>query len=269
MKSPLFNWTMAGLVACTMSAQAQTGVSVMAAGSLKDALTEVAAQVQAQSGVALNLTFGPSGLLRQRLETSTDAAAQSVSLFVSADTDHPQKLVQGGGWQAVQVVLQNRMCVLANENVKTGEVLGLLLETSTRVGISTPKADPAGDYAWALFGKADALRPGATNILREKAQQLTGGPQSAQAPAGRNPYAWVMSQGSVDVFVTYCTNAKSAQKDTPALKIMAMPEALQVSAAYGMTMRTNASTAAQRFAQTLLQAQAQAVFAKYGFSPAP
>jgi len=166
------------------------------------------------------------------------------------------------------VVLQNRMCVLANENVNTGDVLNLLLDPSTRVGISTPKADPAGDYAWALFGKAEALRVGATQVLREKAQQLTGGPQSAQAPSGRNPYAWVMSQGNVDVFVTYCTNAKSAQKDTPALKIMAIPQALQVSASYGMTLRANASSAAQQFAQALMQADAQAIFARYGFSSA-
>lgn len=264
------NWRISTLIlACAVSLQARAqGVSVMAAGSLKDALTEVAAQFEARSGTRVSLTFGPSGLLRQRLEQgSADASAQAVSLFISADTDHPQKLAQAGGWQAPQVVLQNRMCVLANENVKPNpDVLAMLLDPALRVGISTPKSDPAGDYAWTLFGKAQAVRAGATQILRDKALQLTGGPQSPQAPAGRNPYAWVMSQGMADVFVTYCTNANSARRDTPGLQILPVPDVLQVTAAYGMTLRSNAPAAAQQLAQALLQADAQAVFAKYGFA---
>lgn len=257
------------LLSWSMLSQAQT-LSVISAGSLKDALSEVAAHHQQRTGVGVSLTFGPSGLLRQRLEqAAADPLAQGVALFISADMDHPRKLNQAGGWQPVQVLVQNRLCVLANPEVQGRDVLALLLDERTRVGMSTPKADPAGDYAWAMFGKAESLQTGATQRLRDKALQLTGGPQSAQAPSGRNPYAWVMSQGQVDVFVTYCTNAKAALQDTPSLHILPVPQALQVSASYGMTLRTGASVEAQQFAQSLLQSQAQAVFAKYGFSSAP
>lgn len=267
-------------------------VALMAAGSLKEALTDFAAAYQAQTGVTLSMTFGPSGLLRQRLQTPDDAAAASVSLFISADMAHPEKLAQTRGWQPVQTVLQNRLCVLALESVgQTSDVLSLLLDPAVRVGISTPQADPAGDYAWALFGKADALQAGSTQVLRGKALPLTGGPQSPQAPAGRNPYAWVMQQGGADVFVTYCTNAQSARRDWPALKVLAVPEALQVSARYGMTWRFGPSGgsqdahklvpndatpdasnahpkrhATQALALALMQADAQAVFARYGFA---
>ena len=86
-----------------------------------------------------------------------------------------------------------------------------MLDPKTRLGTSTPKSDPSGDYAFELFGKAEALTSGAKNALEAKALQLTGGPNSAKAPEGRNLYAWVMESDKADVFLTYCTNAVLAR----------------------------------------------------------
>ena len=102
--------------------------------------------------------------------------------------------------------------------------------------------------------------------LETKALQLTGGAQSAQAPAGRNTYAWVMEQNRADVFLTYCTNAVAARAEVPSLQVVAVPEALQVGAAYGLTVRAGASAHAQAFAQAVLQPPAQAVFRRLGFA---
>lgn len=245
-------------------------VSVLAAGSLKDALLEVAALYQARTGTVVQLGFGPSGLLRQRLQAQDDTAAQGVTVFISADMGHPQALAQTGAWQSPQRLLQNRLCVLAQGGLKRGpDLLAQLLDPALRLGISTPQSDPAGDYAWAMFGRADALQAGATQVLRSKAQALTGGPQSPPAPAGRNAYAWVMGQGMVDVFVTYCTNAQSAARENPALQIWPVPEALAVNASYGLTLRRPAPQAAQQWRDFLSQAPAQAVFEAYGFSVPP
>ena len=117
-----------------------------------------------------------------------------------------------------------------------------------------------------MFQKADALQPGATARLEAKALQLTGGAQSAQAPAGRNTYAWVMEQNRADVFLTYCTNAVAARAEVPSLQVVAVPEALQVGAAYGLTVRAGAPAQAQAFAQAVLQPPAQAVFRRLGFA---
>ena len=57
-------------------------------------------------------------------------------------------------------------------------------------------------------------------ILGGKALQLTGGPTSARAPAGINQYAWVMSNGKADLFLTYCTNAVLAKRELMGLKIV-------------------------------------------------
>ena len=238
-------------------------VQVYAAGSLRDALIEIARDHEARTGQKVVLTFAASGLLRERIEQGAPA-----QVFASADTKHPQRLANQGQWQAPVVFTRNTLCALAQGTVAvtSDTLLGTMLQPQVRLGISTPKADPAGDYAWALFQKADALQPGATVRLETKALQLTGGAQSAQAPAGRNSYAWVMEQNRADVFLTYCTNAVAARAEVPSLQVVAVPEALQVGAAYGLTVRAGAPAQAQAFAQAVLQPPAQAVFRRLGFA---
>ena len=238
-------------------------VQVYAAGSLRDALTEIARDHEARTGQKVVLTFAASGLLRERIEQGAPA-----QVFASADTKHPQRLANQGQWQAPVVFTRNTLCALAQGTVAVtpDTLLSTMLQPQVRLGISTPKADPAGDYAWALFQKADALQPGATARLEAKALQLTGGAQSAQAPAGRNTYAWVMEQNRADVFLTYCTNAVAARAEVPSLQVVAVPEALQVGAAYGLTVRAGAPAQAQAFAQAVLQPPAQAVLRRLGFA---
>ena len=238
-------------------------VQVYAAGSLRDALTEIARDHEARTGQKVVLTFAASGLLRERIEQGAHA-----QVFASADTKHPQRLANQGQWQAPVVFTRNTLCALAQGAVAvtSDTLLSTMLQPQVRLGISTPKADPAGDYAWALFQKAEALQPGATARLEAKALQLTGGANSAQAPAGRNTYAWVMEQNRADVFLTYCTNAVAARAEVPSLQVVAVPEALQVGAAYGLTVRAGAPAQAQAFAQAVLQPPAQAVFRRLGFA---
>lgn len=238
-------------------------VQVYAAGSLRDALTEIARDHEARTGQKVVLTFAASGLLRERIEQGAPA-----QVFASADTKHPQRLANQGQWQAPVVFTRNTLCALAQGTVAvtSDTLLSTILQPQVRLGISTPKADPAGDYAWALFQKADALQPGATARMEAKALQLTGGANSAQAPAGRNTYAWVMEQNRADVFLTYCTNAVAARAEVPSLQVVAVPEALQVGAAYGLTVRAGAPAQAQAFAQAVLQPPAQAVLRRLGFA---
>jgi hypothetical protein len=59
----------------------------------------------------------------------------------------------------------------------------------------------------------------------------------------------------------------AAQKDVPRLKIVAVPDTLQVGAAYGLTVRVGAPAPAADFAQALLAPSAQAALARLGFSP--
>jgi molybdate transport system substrate-binding protein len=159
------------------------------------------------------------------------------------------------------------MCALAAPGVAASPdtLLDAMLRPDVRLGTSTPKADPSGDYAWALFRRAGMLRAGAQAVLEAKALQLTGGADSPKPPSGRGTYAWVMDQGQADVFLTYCTNAVAAQREVPRLKIVAVPEALQVSARYGLTSRSGADAGAAQLAQFILSPTAQAILRSHGF----
>ena len=237
-------------------------VQVYAAGSLREAFTAIASEHEARTGQKIVLTFGASGLLRERIEKGEPA-----QVFASADTDHPRRLAEQGGWQPPVVFTRNALCALTSDKLAAtpATLLATMLQPSVRVGISTPKADPAGDYAWALFGKADALQSGATARLQAKALKLTGGADSPKPPSGRGTYAWVMDQSQADVFLTYCTNAVSAQKEVPRLRIVEIPPELQVGAAYGVTVRIGAPQTADAFLRALLAPPAQAVFNRFGF----
>ena len=82
-------------------------VQVYAAGSLREAFTEIARDHEARTGQKVALTFGASGLLRERIEKGEPA-----QVFASADPDHPQRLAARGGWQAPVVFTRNALCAL-------------------------------------------------------------------------------------------------------------------------------------------------------------
>jgi molybdate transport system substrate-binding protein len=243
-------------------AQAQlSSVQLYSAGSLRGALTEAAQQFEAQTGANVALTFGASGLLRERIEKGEPA-----QVFASADMDHPLRLARAGGWKAPIVFALNQMCVLAAPSVKVtpDTLLDTLLRPEVRVGTSTPKADPAGDYAWELFRRADKLRPGAFALLDAKALKLTGGADAPKSPSSGNTYARIMSGGQADVFVTYCTNAVAVQLEAPTLQIISVPPDLQVAARYSLTAREG-DAAAARLVHYLLSPASQAVLRQHAF----
>ncbi|MEZ5477465.1 MAG: molybdate ABC transporter substrate-binding protein [Thiolinea sp.] len=162
------------------------------------------------------------------------------------------------------------MCALAQPEVEVSSdnLLAVLLDEKIRLGTSTPKADPSGDYAWELFGKAEDVQAGSFKQLSEKALQLTGGPDSAKPPEGRNNYGWVMGEKQADVFLTYCTNAVLARKEVPELKIIKLPEALSVGADYGLLVRKGAADKAWQLAMYILSPNGQKILKDYGFDAA-
>ena len=239
-------------------------LNLYAAGSLKAALTDVArAYETAKPGTKVVTEFAASGLLRERIEKGEPA-----HLFASADTGHPLKLVEAGkAGGPVRLFARNELCGLARPGLALGTstLLDVMLDPAVKLGVSTPKADPAGDYAVKLFEKADQVSAGARDRLRAKALQLTGGPTSPKAPDGRNLYAWVMSSGQADVFLTYCTNAVLARRETADLQIVATPPALAVGAEYGMVIVNGAPGGAAQLADFIAGSAGQAIMARYGF----
>ena len=246
-------------------AGAQDTVRLYAAGSLRAAIGEIAAVYEAAGQAKVAATFGASGLLRGRIEKG-----EAADVFASADIGNPRRLEAAGRAGAVRTFARNQLCALASPAAaaSTENVLERMLDPRVRLGTSTPKADPSGDYAWELFRKADALRPGAFAALSAKARQLVGGPDSPLPPGNRSVYGWMMEKGEADLFLTYCTNARQARSELPRLEVVALPGALAVGAEYGIAVVSGAGPAAQRFVDFILSPTGQEILERHGFGRA-
>jgi molybdate transport system substrate-binding protein len=244
------------------SVSASESVMLYAAGSLKDALTQVVSAYEQNYRIPVNTKFGPSGLLRKAIEEG-----DAPDIFASANMNHPEALADAGWGGPVVLFARNQLCALSQPGVKvtTDTLLTVLLDENIRVGTSTPKADPSGDYAWELFKKADSIKQGSFDTLSGKALQLTGGPDSQKAPEGKNLYGWIVSDDQADVFLTYSTNAVMAKKQFENLKIIQIQPDLTVGADYGLIVKDGASMSAWRLAMFILSQEGRKILAEYGF----
>ncbi len=109
-------------------------------------------------------------VLLARVDAMTTRFAESVGEYASG---------------AVRRFARNEMCALVAPalDVTPATLVDRLLDPAVRLGTSTPKADPSGDYAWLVFERIEQQgRKGAFQQLAAKALQLTGGPNSPPPP---------------------------------------------------------------------------------------
>jgi ABC-type molybdate transport system substrate-binding protein len=182
--------------------------------------------------------------------------------------EHPQGLASAGKSGPVTMFARNRLCALVKPglSVDSASLLDRMLDPAVKLGTSTPKADPSGDYAFEVFARADKLKSGSRATLEKKALLLTGAANSAPPPKGRNVYGWHVAEGRADIFLTYCTNALPARTENAGQQVVQLPESLAVGADYGLTIVSGASPGADRLAKFILSPQGQAILARHGFA---
>jgi molybdate transport system substrate-binding protein len=245
---------------------AQAGeLRVLAAGSLREAIGDIGGRYRAVTGTAIDAAFGPSGVLRERIERGERA-----DVFASADMGHPLKLLADSRAVRVAMFTRNALCGIALPKVglTTANFLDRLLDPAVRLGTSTPKADPGGDYTWAMFHRADALRRGSYAILDEKADKIVGGPAtSAPATGGGDPVAAALSSGKIDVMIGYCSGRQRLAALLPAVQFVPPPAAIATGPEYGLAVLKGAEPHAEDFALYMLSPDAQLILARDGFAP--
>jgi molybdate transport system substrate-binding protein len=256
----------AGAATAQTAQTARDELAVYAAGSLRAAMTDLARAFEREAPTTVKLTFGPSGLLKDRIE-----GGEAAQLFASANMNHPEALRVSGKAEAVRPFARNALCALASGafTLQGRTLAQRLLDTEVRVGTSTPRADPSGDYAFQMFDRIEssgAAGAGSAAALKAKALQLTGGPNSPQPPPGRSLYGMLVDEGKADIFITYCTNATEARQQWPALQVLAVPDAINVSAVYGIATLRAAGPAARAFVDFVTGPQGQKILGAYGFS---
>jgi molybdate transport system substrate-binding protein len=238
-------------------------ITLYAAGSLRGALTDIVSEFTEETTVAVDPTYGSSGLLRARIESGEGA-----DVFASADTASPAQLQREGKSGAVTIFTRNRMCLLVKSALATRAPADLMLDPAVRLITSTPKADPAGDYAEDIFAKLDARRPGSLAALDAKALRLIGGSDAVTIPAGADAGAYLLlTADRGDAFLAYCSGFVAAARANPSqLRLIELPAALSVTANYGLVLRNNPPAAAVQLRDFILSAAGQGILARYGFS---
>jgi molybdate transport system substrate-binding protein len=245
-------------------ARASEELHVLAAGSLREVMGEIGERYKKATGTTVTAEFGPSGLLRERIEKG-----EHVDLFVSADMGHPLKLLKDGRATRVAMFTRNTLCGVAVPQVglTTENFLDRLLDPAVKLGTATPKADPAGDYTWAMFRRADAIRPGSYAILSAKAQQIVGGPSNNAPADGRDPAVAALSSGRVDTVIGYCTSAKLRRSQMAELQVAEVPREIATGPEYGLAVLKGADPGASDLALFMLSPDGQQIFARNGFAP--
>ena len=264
--------TIAVLVAAHASCDAQTTpLRIYAAGSLKNAFD---AMVQAFGEGHAQMVYGGSGLLRARLEKG-----EAADVFASADLAQPRRLSGARHTSQVVVFARNRLCVMARTmlSMNSANLLDRLLDPAVKLVISTPGDDPSGDYAWAMFARAETLHPGAEALLKAKAQLLGATPRkeavalvapSVAAPGikAAGPRESLFLSGMADATIGYCSGAGALLKAVPGLVAIPVPATLSAAPAYGLVVVSD-TPAAWRFAVFVMSEAGQAILAKAGLVP--
>jgi len=210
--------------------------------------------------------FGPSGMLADRI-----LAGEAWDVFCSADEDHPHRLAAAGLAVRPKPFAGNRLAVLfvKSRGFHSDNILSALLDPAVRIGMSTPGADPSGDYAQRLLARLGQAFPDAQEGLVARTEVLTGGGEAVpiEGPLGR--YATIVADGHADVMLCYETICLDACTRSGNLAFACLPLEYEVAAVYGATVSRQADDRGLALFEFLFSDEAQARLAAFGFGPPP
>lgn len=261
----------AGLVALVVAVCSQAparaqddGLVLYGAGSLREAMTEMAAAFTRRHGIAVRTQFAASGRMRERIE-----AGDRVDVFTSADIGHAAKLVVDGRASVMVMFVRNDLCLLAPSARAPADgagVLDALLKEGTKIGVSPARIDPLGDYTVQLFDLIERQKPGAGQSLRNRAVTLDN-PPGSPAPQSGDYYLDALRAGRVDLAIVYCSGKARFAALAPDLVMMPFPADLAVGPQYGLAVIDKARPGAMLLALTILSPEGQEILAAFGFKP--
>jgi molybdate transport system substrate-binding protein len=258
-----FLFAVALCLAASVSVSRADPAHVYAAGSLIAPLKRAIKAAGLDASQVADPVFGPSGGLRERIEKG-----EAADLFLSADMGHPRTLARSRPQTLVIPFARNTLCLLSHQSLGLTQTNALdkMLDPKVRLATSTPVSDPGGDYAFAVFKRAEAVQPGAEAALSQKALKLMGGPAAMAPIAGHSVVASIFLADKADVLVNYCSGQDEVKRDVADLVSLRLPPNIDVVATYGLAVLTD-NPAAARLALFLLSDKGQSILADNGLVP--
>jgi molybdate transport system substrate-binding protein len=236
---------------------------VYGAGSLREAIGQIASEFGQANGIMVKTQFGPSGRMRERIEKG-----EHVDLFTSADVGHARKLVNDGRASLMAVFVRNTVCVLspAKFGATADNLIDRLLAPGMRIGVSPPKVDPLGDYTVKMFELMERVRPGSGAAMLARAIVLDTPPGAPPPKSGDNDTDAILD-GRVDAAIVYCSGRDRYARQLPDATLVQFPAELRVGPEYGLALLKDAQPAAALLALTILSPEGQKILADRGFRP--
>lgn len=226
-------------------------ISVFAAASLKDALTEIGAACERETGDKLVFNFGASSTLARQIEQEAPA-----DVFFSADELKMNALDQKGlllpGTRSR--LLSNTLVIVVANDARTvpKSAADLAGPAIRKLALAEPTIVPAGIYAREHLAKV-----GVWDSVKSKVVP-TENVRAALA---------AVETGNVEAGVVYKTDAMISRKVTVAVEIPAA-EGPKISYALAVVKASKQPDSAKKAAAYLSSPAAHAVYAKYGFAKA-
>ena len=238
-------------------------LTVFAAGSLREAIGAIAEDFGAAHKLQIRTEFGPSGRMRERIERGEQA-----DLFASADIGHARTLVEQGRATVMAMFARNSICALAPEGLGLTEatIVDKLLDPATRIGISTPKVDPLGDYTVELYHRVSREHASAADDLMARSTVI-GAPAGGPQPRSGDAFADALQDGRVDLEILYCSGRDRFTRLLPTARMIPFPPALQVGPEYALAVLKNGDPLAAELALYILSPKGQAMLGRSGFTP--
>ena len=123
-------------------------ITVFAAASLTDVITDLAANFEKEHNVTVKLNLAASGTLARQIEQGADA-----DVYLSANKSWMDFLVEKGKSKETAVLAKNDLVLISpiNKDFQFEKVDSLLSATTSRIAVGDPGYVPAGKYAMQVF----------------------------------------------------------------------------------------------------------------------
>lgn len=219
-------------------------VRVFAAVSLTEALEEIAAAYEHQTGNDVVFHFGASSLLARQIEQGAPA-----DLFLSADEARVDALAKKGLIVARTSVLSNTLVIVVPADKGMNITAPAQLLKAHSIALAEPSTVPAGIYARTWLQKLGLWTRIAPKVIP------TDNVRAALA---------AVESGNVDAAIVYKTDARIARRTRIAYEV---PRAQGPAISYPFALLRDAENpaAAKHFLAYLRSKAALQVFAKHGF----
>jgi molybdate transport system substrate-binding protein len=248
---PIFKTVAAALLTALFAFPAHAAdVTVFAAASLSDALTEIGKNYEAKTGQHVVFSFAASSALARQIEASKGA-----DIFVSADADWMNELDSKNliAKDTRKNLLGNSLVLISpadlNVTLKIAPHFALAKALGNgRLAIAEPNSVPAGKYAKAALT--------ALGVWSDVAHH------TAPAENVRAALAYV-ARGEAQFGIVYRTDALAEKK----VRIVdTFPESSHAPIVYPAALTKDANASARGFLDYMESADARTVFEKDGFT---